>query len=326
MKVTHRIAVSTGLLVALLSAAVIYNLFQLRRLVEVQKALTRIDLSATTRSLELGRLLDELERTTKKLLVSRDRGYADRLETLRLAIEVELVELDGLRLESEQRLAVDRLRELWELMPVAALSSLALDEGLDRSAENELTDMIDNLGEELRQQTETIGVITQNAINADAAAAVEAGQRTATLSKVTMVVVLTVSLPLLLFTLASIREPLKRLSAGARSVTEGAFDIELEAEGDDEFSGVAASFNEMVRRLGELDRLKREFLSHVSHELKAPLAAMQETNRALLDEVPGAVNDTQRRLLELNQRSNERLSAMIGKLLDLARLEEGAVE
>lgn len=326
MKVTHRIALSTGLLLALLVAVLLYNLMQLGRLVEMQEGLTRIDLSATTRSLELARLLDELERTTKKLVVSRDAGYAERLEALRQAIETELGHLAELPLKTDQRQAADRLADLWREMPVEALATAVLGEELDRAAENELTEMIDNRGEELRRQAEAIGAATQQAMRAEAAAAVEAGQRAATVSKVTMVVVATVSLPLLFFTLASIREPLRRLRAGALSVTEGAFDVELEAEGNDEFSGVAASFNEMVRRLGELDRLKREFLSHVSHELKAPLAAMQETNRALLDEVPGAVNDKQRRLLELNLQSNERLSAMIGKLLDLARLEEGGID
>ena len=173
-------------------------------------------------------------------------------------------------------------------------------------------------------QAEAVNLATQTTVSAEVGTAIAASQRAATVSKVAMVVVVTVSLPLLLFTVASIREPLRRLREGARSVGEGSFDFELETRGDDEFSGVAASFNEMVRRLGELDRLKREFLSHVSHELKAPLAAMQETHRALLDEIPGDLNEKQKRLLVLNLQSNDRLSAMIGKLLDLARLEEGA--
>ena len=48
----------------------------------------------------------------------------------------------------------------------------------------------------------------------------------------------------------------------------------------------------------EVDKMKRNFISHVSHELKAPLASMQETTHLLLEEIPGPLTDKQRRLLD----------------------------
>jgi len=82
----------------------------------------------------------------------------------------------------------------------------------------------------------------------------------------------------------------------------------------------------MARRLQELDQMKRDFVSHVSHEIKSPLASMRETTELLLDGIPGALTDRQKRLLELNLRSNQRLSSMIGNLLDLSRMEAGVME
>jgi signal transduction histidine kinase len=66
-------------------------------------------------------------------------------------------------------------------------------------------------------------------------------------------------------------------------------------------------------------------VSHVSHELRTPLVAMQETNRLLLDGLPGPLTERQRRLLGLNLQGSRRLSAMIANLLDLARLEAGVM-
>ena len=82
----------------------------------------------------------------------------------------------------------------------------------------------------------------------------------------------------------------------------------------------------MAARLIEVDQIKKNFISHVSHELKAPLASMQETTHLILEQIPGPLTDKQKRLLELNLQSGKRLAQMIGNILDLSRLEAGIVE
>src|SRR5262247_4531674 len=76
----------------------------------------------------------------------------------------------------------------------------------------------------------------------------------------------------------------------------------------------------------EVDQMKKNFISHVSHELKAPLASMQETTHLLLERIPGPLTEKQKRLLDLNLQSGRRLAQMIGNILDLSRLEAGIVE
>src|SRR5262245_66408574 len=76
----------------------------------------------------------------------------------------------------------------------------------------------------------------------------------------------------------------------------------------------------------EIARMKKNFISYVSHELKAPLASMQETTHLLLEQIPGPLTEKQRRLLELNMLGGKRLSGMIGNMLDLSRLEAGTVD
>ncbi len=82
----------------------------------------------------------------------------------------------------------------------------------------------------------------------------------------------------------------------------------------------------MAERFVEVDQMKKNFISHVSHELKAPLASMQETTHLILERIPGPLTDKQKRLLELNLQSGKRLAQMIGNILDLSRLEAGIVE
>src|SRR5439155_13961956 len=68
----------------------------------------------------------------------------------------------------------------------------------------------------------------------------------------------------------------------------------------------------MSARLVEIDQMKKNVIAHVSHELKAPLASMQETTHLILELIPVPLTDKQQRLLELNFQSGKRLAQMIG--------------
>src|SRR5215475_11441103 len=73
----------------------------------------------------------------------------------------------------------------------------------------------------------------------------------------------------------------------------------------------------MLVRMKEVDQMKKNFISHVSHELKAPLASMQETTHLMLERIPGPLTEKKQRLLDLNLQSGKRLAQMIGNILDL---------
>ena len=77
----------------------------------------------------------------------------------------------------------------------------------------------------------------------------------------------------------------------------------------------------LLARADELEKMKRELVSNVSHDLKSPLSSIQEVNAAILDGVAGPLVESQKRLLTANQDSARRLASMVGKLLELARLE-----
>jgi len=77
--------------------------------------------------------------------------------------------------------------------------------------------------------------------------------------------------------------------------------------------------------LKELDRLKSEFVSNVSHELRAPLHTISGFAQLLLD---GKIEDraVQRECLETVSRQTEHLTRLINDLLDSSRIEAGHFE
>jgi len=124
----------------------------------------------------------------------------------------------------------------------------------------------------------------------------------------------------------SIARRIRQLERATKEVASGNFDHPMPVSGTDEFASLAGDFNAMAQKLGELDRLKKDFVSHVSHDLKGPLASTREIVHLLLEGIPGPLNDKQRRLLGLCLKSSERLSGMIGNLLDVSKMEAGMLE
>lgn len=84
--------------------------------------------------------------------------------------------------------------------------------------------------------------------------------------------------------------------------------------------------DEMVERLGVLDRAKNDFLAEVSRELRGPLASVLGYIELLTDDSAEAVTPEQRRMLHIVERNGEQLIVLIDNLLTMSRLEAGTFE
>jgi signal transduction histidine kinase len=69
--------------------------------------------------------------------------------------------------------------------------------------------------------------------------------------------------------------------------------------------------------------MKDEFISHVSHELRSPLAAVHQFTTILLDGLAGELNGEQREYLEIVSRNSLQLRDMIADLLEVTRAQSG---
>ncbi|HEV8338000.1 MAG TPA: ATP-binding protein [Candidatus Polarisedimenticolia bacterium] len=84
--------------------------------------------------------------------------------------------------------------------------------------------------------------------------------------------------------------------------------------------------NLTVARLRTADRLRSQFVSTASHEMRTPLAIIREFIALARDGTSGPVTATQAECLDGAMRNCDRLTALVNDLLDVARIESGEVK
>ncbi|MEA3385084.1 MAG: HAMP domain-containing sensor histidine kinase [Thermodesulfobacteriota bacterium] len=124
-----------------------------------------------------------------------------------------------------------------------------------------------------------------------------------------------------LFLYQYIKKPIDHLRQGTEIVGEGHFDQPITIKSRDELGKLAEAFNNMAKRLKELDKLKSDFIGIASHELKTPLTSMMEASELLSESKIGRLNEEQQNLVTILNRNMSRFHGLIDDLLHLSRLK-----
>ena len=115
-----------------------------------------------------------------------------------------------------------------------------------------------------------------------------------------------------------------RLELAAGQVARGDFTASFPFDRDDELGRLGRALDQMQRQLAELDRSRKRFVATASHELRTPIFSIGGFLELLADEdLDEATRD---RFLEQIRGQVDRLGKLATDLLDLSRLETGAVE
>lgn len=131
-------------------------------------------------------------------------------------------------------------------------------------------------------------------------------------------------------------KPIKRLTLMANEIRQLKFDVRYEDDRQDEIGELGATFNDLTERLSttidaltyelgkekHLDKLRKEFVAQVSHELQTPLSIIHGYIEALDDGVAETEEERQEYYQIIYDESNK-MSKMIKDLLQLSELEAG---
>jgi len=114
-------------------------------------------------------------------------------------------------------------------------------------------------------------------------------------------------------------KPVQKLTAGTRALTSRQFDTRIAVESNDELGQLAADFNTMALTLEKYERLRRQWISDIAHELRTPLSILRGEIEALRDGVRPVNPDT----LDSLYSEARHLSEIVNDLHELSLADAG---
>lgn len=141
-----------------------------------------------------------------------------------------------------------------------------------------------------------------------------------------MIIFLTLILTLIISWFLSdiLTRPLKGMVNAVKQFTRGDFDVRVTEDNHcDEVDELAVSFNQMISTLQQQEELSRNFVANVSHELKTPMTSISGFADGMLDGTIPPEKHAQ--YLEIISQESHRLSRMVLRMLETARIESGEI-
>jgi len=323
MTVRWRLLLTLGGIIFLMALPALYGVTQLNRLQALAESLESIhagDLQA------LGGLrgsLAELDRQQRSYVATSDEVFRQGMYTELVQARSHLTVLERSGFEDQ----VERPRALVDSLAAATEHIESL---VETGRREEATTYFEGVKPMLDQARFSLEPVARSLDERGRQARLEAQHVSAAAARTTLFVVilaLLLTAALGLWTTGALSRPLSKLGAATAHVAEGNFKApaDLPYDRDDEIGDLSRAFGAMTEQLAELDRLKAEFVSLATHELKTPINVIGGYAELLDEGLYGELQPKQRDVVGLIQEQTRSLTRLVNQLLDLSRFEAGGL-
>jgi two-component system sensor histidine kinase GlrK len=301
--------------IAPLCVAVVFTIQTMEELTDNHRSVTRLVVDVTRMGQKIQRDVFELERRAGQFIALGDADLADLFERERIALLEELENLQSLntRLLSESPdvagllALLSRLTLTAEEMADPRLESESFAEGEDRLDHS--FDLIGerSLGMQKWLQASVDQILESNVEDAEALI----GSLVLQLSISAMI-----ALVLLMILIYWINKPLKNLSQEIQQLGTQGLSHSIDISGPQELRELGNKLEWLRQQLHASEQEKEQFLRHVSHELKTPLASLREGTDLLAEHVPGRLSRQQQEVVDIVRQNGIELQRLIENLVD----------
>lgn len=326
LSIFWRLALGSLAIIVVVAGVNIYTLSQLRQLSTLSTELVSNHYPAIETAKRLIASLYTQLRSEKKYLAVRDEAFLNDFDEESEEFRKTLSSLLQRESSSQGQTLLKDTERLHDVYLTLFRDAAARQSGPLRKPSVRYENQRDVLMIQIPNALKAYGELHENRIGKVVNDSRERALRAETITRQLVILALLLGLVLAGVASYSILRPLRRLQEHIRTIGQGHFGGSLEVAAPSDLLELVETVNWMGKKLQELDDMKAEFLAHISHELRSPLASIREGTQLLLDEIPGPLSQGQRETLQIMSDSSRRLIHMISTLLDLSKIEAGMME
>lgn len=118
--------------------------------------------------------------------------------------------------------------------------------------------------------------------------------------------------------------PILKITKAAKAISNGNYDIKIDIKNKDEIGELAKTINQMAKNLLITDKLKKDLIANLTHELRTPLSIIKSYAEAINDDIldKNEIKEYSYSIIE----EAEHLNKLVNEILELSKLQSGAVK
>lgn len=119
-------------------------------------------------------------------------------------------------------------------------------------------------------------------------------------------------------------KPILKINEAAKAIANGNYDVKIDIKNNDEIGELAKTINHMAQNLLTTEKLRRDFIANITHELRTPLSIIKSYAEAIYDDIldKEGVKEYSYSIME----ESEHLSKLINEILELSKLQSGVIQ
>jgi signal transduction histidine kinase len=134
-----------------------------------------------------------------------------------------------------------------------------------------------------------------------------------------LVLAITLTIVMVLINTKYLVKPISKLTKATKSLANGQYNVEFDITRHDELGELSHSFFRMARKLEQMDDMRKEFISNISHDIQSPLSNIKGYTNLLDNDSIG--NEKRSQYVSIINGEIRRLSTLTKQLLLLASLD-----
>jgi signal transduction histidine kinase len=138
------------------------------------------------------------------------------------------------------------------------------------------------------------------------------------------IIALLISSIISIFISRRLSRPILKITQSAKKLSKGCYDVEFEKGGYAEVDELADTLNAATKELGNTDKVRKELIANVSHDLRTPLTMIKAYSEMIRD-LSGNDKIKREEHLKVIIDETDRLSRLVDDMMDLSKIESGNI-